>query len=117
MSRTDKDMPYWVTGTWVPKHSYACTGRRERCTLPARPARRRPNRKLYRSRACHWVPPFAWRPDSPPRWFVNASWTARDRMAVRLGARRVVAEHRATGEADTELPASQHRQGALWDWN
>lgn len=117
MSRTDKDMPHWVTGTWVPEHSFPCVGGRERCTLPDRPARGRPDRRLSRTRDCHWVPPYAWRPSSPPRWFVNAAWNARDRMAVRLGARRVLGEHRACGEANTELPADQHRQGGLWDWN
>ena len=117
MSRTDKDMPHWVTTTWVPEHAHACVNGRERCALPARPARQRPIPRPQRGRACHWVVPYAWRPSSPPRWFVNAAWTARDRMAVRLKARGVVGEHRARREVDTELPADQHRRGALWDWN
>lgn len=117
MSRTDKDMPHWVTGSWVPAHSYACIGGREGCALPDRPSVQRPHRALYRSRSCRWAPPCRWRPTSPPRWFVQASWTARDRMAVRLAARHGVAEHRARGAVDTEPPADQHRQGALWVWN
>lgn len=52
--------------------------------------------------------------DQPAALVCARAWTARDRMAVRLAARHGVAEHRARGAVDTEPPADQHRQGALW---
>jgi len=52
----------------------------------------------------------------PPRWFVNAVWTSRDRQAVRAACRRAVREYRGNGTVDTVPPTWQHRQCAQWLW-
>ncbi|BCJ65112.1 hypothetical protein [Polymorphospora rubra] len=55
--------------------------------------------------------------DSPPAWFINHSWSARDRLAARIAGQTARAEHRAGHEPEVEPPTDQHRQGAIWDWS
>jgi hypothetical protein len=117
MSRTDKDMPYWVTNAWEPEHSPDCRARRSACDLPNRPHRQHSNWKLYAGWHCHWSPSGGWRRRSAPRWFINHVWSAPDRMRARIDAQTMRAEHRASGEVDQEPRTAQHRHGALWDWN
>lgn len=117
MSRTDKDMPYWVTGGWEPEHSNACRAGTERCTLSERPWKQHPCWRLYSGWSCHWSPAGGYRRRSAGGWFISAAWSGPDRMTVRDAGRRAVSEHRATGQVDIELPTRQHRHGALWDVN
>jgi len=52
----------------------------------------------------------------PPRWFVHACWTDRDRQSVRADCRRAVQEHRATGVVDVVPDTYGHRHNAQWHW-
>lgn len=122
MSRTDKDMPWWVTGEWTAEHTIACNaGKRPLCRLESstRWKAQHWNWRAYRHGGlCYWEPQDARRPtSSPPRWFVNHRWSAPDRMAARTACDRARAEHRAGYEPDTEPPTRQHRHGAYWDWS
>lgn len=116
MSRTDKDMPYWVTGAWAPEHSRDCQDGVGRCTL-GKLRRQHPNWKHYRDWSCHWVPEGGYRRRSPNGWILHHLYTSPERMEVRDAVRQALAEHRGSGEAVTEPPTGQHRHSALWDWN
>ncbi len=129
MSDTTKDKPWWVLSTWwEPEHRHcphdARTGRwwpplrgaRRVCDLPPAPVVQRPP-TITRSTGCIWWPvdrrhPFT----SPPKWFRDHRWANPQRVAVRDLGRRAAAEYRAGGPVDVELPATQHRHGARWDW-
>jgi len=58
-----------------------------------------------------------WWASSPPAWFVNHQWAARDRMRVRIAGLRARAEHRAGQTPEVDPPTYQHRHGASWEWN
>lgn len=116
MSRTDKDMPRWVTAEWYEPRHYRCrhsrwpVGRRV-CDLPAEPVVNRGAK-----RRCHWAPVWEWRFGPPPRWFVTLNYIGPTRCRVRDDCRKARAEHRATGEVDVIPPTTQHRHQAYWDW-
>lgn len=116
MSRTDKDMPRWVTAEWYEPRHYRCPNStwpvaRRDCDLPARPVVNRGDK-----RTCHWAPAWEWRLGPPPRWFVTLNFIGPTRRRVRDDCRRARAEHRATGEVDVIPPTTQHRHQAHWDW-
>lgn len=121
MSRTDKDVPWWVTGALEAEHTADCRAGRRRCDLEGVDHWKPQHfsfRAHLRSGRCYWVPVSerSWA-DSPPRWFVNHRWSAPDRMAARVACDRARAEHRAGNTPETEPPTRQHRHGATWDWN
>ncbi len=132
MSRTDKDMPYWVTAEWwEPEHwhcenvtpwlrQWGARGPRRACDLPDQPVVAPPVRHTWRGRSmktCTWVPDDNRHPvGRAPRWYIHHTWTGPQRVKVRDRGRRAIAEYRATGEVDVELPRRQHRHGANWYW-
>jgi hypothetical protein len=91
MSRTDKDLPYWMLSkTWEPNH-VACEhalwrrGRRE-CDLPDSPVMERPIISRWRSNTptgCYWSPTWDhfWRPAEKgvPTWYVRLEFTGPER--------------------------------------
>lgn len=67
MSRTDKDMPDWVTAEWWEIRHFRCQHtlwHRRPCDLPPAPRRQNPGRSR---RACHWIPVT-----DRCRWWCNA---------------------------------------------
>lgn len=124
MSRTDKDLPYWMLSTfWEPYHfrcQYALfAGGRRICDLPEQPIRVRPAGHSWRSRpgGCHWVPGIpARRTYGPPRWYVRLEFTGPRRRRVRDQLTRARQEYHATGEVDVAADVTQHRHIARWHW-
>lgn len=129
MSRTDKDTPGWVSAVWYPQHHPSC-GRRRPCDLPQlslRHGRSLPPARWARRITLGWFTRCEWVYDwprtsrggqgSPPRWYINYVWEGPQRRIVRDRARRAVAEYRATGAVDVELPTGQHRHRAGWLWS
>lgn len=127
MSRTDKDLPYWLRCTWwEPQHSgcrYAAFVRGRSCDLPAEPVRQRPVRATWKTR----TPGCTWRPSGDHfgqcyryagafRQFVTLEFTRPQRRRVRDELTRCRQEHRATGAVDTVVATAQHRHLARWDW-
>ncbi len=132
MSDTVKDKPWWVRADWWEPYHYDCVNdvprsrwwprRREvrGCDLPAGPVVRHPDHWISRRRVigCVWVPVSGDHPvTGPPKWFRDNRWTNPQRRVVRDNGRRAVAEYRATGQVDVELPGGQHRHNALCDWH
>ena len=131
MSNTFKDRPWWVSAAWwepvhdgcqhdVPRSRwYPWRGERRECDLPAAPVLRRPQRRRWSRRIaqCGWWPvderhPFR----HAPKWFIDHVGRDVERTAVRDRSRRAVAEYRATGGVDVELPVDQHRHQGRWLW-
>lgn len=132
MSRTDKDLPYWVAAEWWEPWHVRCRHdsilpTAGRCRLPPVPVRRRPVPITWRARKvrCEWLPCDDVLPDGrprrwysqPPRLFIRHVWSGPQRRTVRDLGRRAAAEYRATGQVDTELPVRQARHGAHWVWS
>lgn len=118
MSRTDKDMPYWVTAEWWEPRHYRCphtilsSGRA--CDLSAEPVLAHTSGPR---RCCRWEPvPDRHGPGSPPRWFVDLIFEAPTQARVRDDCRRAVTEYRATRDVDVIPPTTQHRHAARWNW-
>lgn len=128
MSRTDKDTPWWyqapywepehvrcehATSSWWRAHS---TGPRRSCDLPDEPDYNRDAPRAGRSPhlrfsgGCYWWPHWPFRCVCsycrPPHLGLG------ERAAVRAYRRRVMAEHRATGDTDVEPDAV--RRGPRW---
>lgn len=120
MSRTDKDLPYWLTTAWWESYHYRCEhatyGRVQRtCDLPTKPVVERPDPRV--NRHCHWWPHRSgWHYGHPPAWYVDHVWASKSRREARDGCLRAVAEHRGSGEVEVEVPTFQHRHGATWLW-
>jgi hypothetical protein len=127
MSRTDKDLPFWMLSHyWEPDHhscQYASwrNGRRE-CDLPAEPIYERPVNHSWRTRhgaACSWRPTWdhyysPYGPRGVPDRFVRLYFTGPDRSRVRDELTKARQEYRATGEIDIVPSATQHRHMARW---
>lgn len=129
MSRTEKDRPWWYQAPyWTPRHircehdtrawfRAVIYGPPRTCDLPDAPViardAPRPGTGGIRNRRCYWWPhwPFRCTCDycRPRHQGIG------ERAAVRAYRRRVMAEHRATGTVDAELPTG--RWGPRWcDW-
>jgi hypothetical protein len=128
MSRTDKDLPFWMLSKmWEPFHrncqfALLRRGRRE-CDLPAEPVVERPVRFNWvtATAGCCWCPTWDhyYRPYGPrgvPTWYVRLEFTGPDRARVRDECRAAMAEYNATGEVDVIPSTTQHRHMARWDW-
>jgi len=128
MSRTDKDLPFWVLSEyWEPDHR-ACeyarlqTGRRK-CDLPTDPVRTRPVNTTWRTRTqgCSWRPTWdhyyrAYGPIGVPPWYVRLEFTGPERARVRDECREALKEFNANGEVDTIPATTQHRHMARWSY-
>lgn len=127
MSRTDKDMPYWMLSTWwEPDHRYCQHStwyKNRECDLPERPIRTRPVKTTWKTAApgCCWIPTWdhytrPYGPNGCPTWFVRLEFTGPERARVRDECREALKEYNATGEVDTIPSVTQHRHMARWDW-
>jgi hypothetical protein len=128
MSRTDKDMPYWVITEWYEPYHWRCSNSRSgwegiiweyECTLPPLPVR---EGCTGIHKYCRWVPVWPYRhwygPQSgAPRWYRQQVWYAPDRRKTRNTCLEARKEYRATGESDTEPPTNAHRHCASWSWH
>jgi hypothetical protein len=121
VSRTDKDLPYWLNPSewqaWHRRCQYVIWRRPERdCDLPAEPNPERPDRS--RSDRCIWWPTRrGWHYDHPPAWFVDHVWASKSRWTARDECTRARQEYRASGEVDVIPTVAQHRHGARWLWS
>ena len=140
MSRTDKDVPYWVDAEyWEPYH-YRCgnsyrtywgvtsTPKERECNLPVDPPPIRQHREVKKKwgwRECYWEPAWAMRRDCHgrdrsrphvPHWYVDHVGNAPSRVRLRDDCRQAAKEYRATGEVDIIPPTYQHRHCAMWLW-
>lgn len=128
MSRTDKDMPYWVRATWWQPQHYQCDcpdaehfrgwryNRPVRpCDLPAEPRIELPRRPAR----CTWGPVWEWHywcGRGPDRDFVNLIWHGPQRRQARDDCRRAIAEYRAHGTVQVIPSTDPARNGAKWLW-
>lgn len=134
MSRTFKDKPLHARATWWEPDHWGCENHTLRsvfcrecrtCDLPAEPdpsSYDRTARFGHRNTwHCLWLPV----PDplldrvckrNVPKWYVDHVSNNPNRRREREYNRRAIAEHRATGTVDTDLPGHQHRHRALWLW-
>lgn len=129
MSRTDKDVPWWVAADWwEPVHvrcEYAAPrrwqkswgGRRRECDLPPEPVVT-PYKLPRRIANCTWEP--VWPPSrrnwmaSAPKPFINHVWNGPTRRAARDDAIQAIKEYRATGDVEIVMETDQHRHCAAW---
>lgn len=127
MSRTDKDLPYWMLSVWwKPDHrgcSRAVFYRGRDCDLPDRPVRERPSKTTWhtQTKSCCWVPcgdrfggPHLWA--NAPSWYVRLEFAGPARRRTRDELTRCRQEYRATGEVDTIPDTTGHRHRARWDY-
>ncbi len=127
MSRTDKDLPFWMLSKqWEPDHwrcQYSNFSNGRECDLPAEPVLTRPDKTTWRTakRGCCWAP--CWDhyyslvgARGVPPWFVRMEFTGPERRRVRDECRSALKEYNATGDVDTIPSVTQHRHMARWDW-
>lgn len=132
MSRTFKDKPLHARAAWWEPDHWGCENhllrsvfrRKNRtCDLPAEPDPSSYDRaaRFGHRNTCLWLPvpdPLLDRAckNNVPKWFVDHVSNNPNRRREREYNRRAIAEHRATGTVDTDLPGYQHRHRALWLW-
>lgn len=136
ISRTDKDMPFWVTTTWWQPRHYGCDSPdvehglgwwsnrpRRRCDLPAEPTLKSADggtRTYWRlEHRCRWVPAWDRRhqwSNGPDREFVHVIWHGPERRSVRDDCLRAIAEYRADGTVDVQPSTRQARGSGHWLW-
>lgn len=126
MSRTDKDLPFWMLATyWEPNHvkcQHSVWRRSQReCDLPEAPVLMRPAKNTWRTQTagCCWVPTWdhyyrAYGSMGVPAWFVRAYCLDPERRQVRDDCRAALKEYNANGEVDTIPSITQHRHRARW---
>lgn len=128
MSRTDKQLPYYVVATlWYQWHEQCPHSRFYRgreCDLPPEPLVKNPGRWSYKHKPrCSWQPDWETLPrhyrrhkQSIPAWFVHDVWNGPDRVRTRDRCREAVKEYRGSGDVETEVPVDQHHHCAKWWW-
>lgn len=127
MSRTDKDLPYWMLSHyWEPDHigcQYAVFDRGRACDLPTDPVLQRPVKYMARAHGsvCAWVPTWdhytkPWGKQGVPSRYVRLEFTGPERRRVRDECRAALQEYRGGGEPDTIPTTTQHRHRARWDY-
>lgn len=140
MSRTDKDMPWWVrAGFWQPEHNacphdrylrYVRWDLRHECNLPAEPRVLNPrfacprHYPLHRSQ-CYWYPVWRFRyahrgyaGSWVPKWFIDHVWHNPERRRVRTDLGKLRQEYNANGDIeDYDFPCWQARRSAHWLWD
>ena len=136
MSRTDKEMPWWVIAPWYePHHVRKCEfaqhsrwleGPWVTCTLPARAVRGRNQvRRRGGLQTCIWTPVWpSWREarhlhvNPVPRWYVRHIWWDRERTRQRGKLGELVKEFNSNADlVDGDFPSWQHRHCATWYWD
>lgn len=131
MSRTDKDMPWWVVSDWYePDHNH-CTVEPSRyrsappreCDLPPVPVRQYPQR-WRRDRPCTWSAVWpndihryahSWGPTKEDR---HLMWYGRDRARARDLLHEACKEYHGSGDVGIMEPTEQHRHSpgrGYWD--
>ena len=128
MSRTDKDMPYWVVTEWyTPEHAWRCVngdgwrvGDRP-CTLPPAPIRE-PPRWSRRITKCHWEPAWpyyhhryrgTWGPSSRD---LHLYWWGPDRAKTRACLGEAKKQYNCSHEVEIVERALQHRHSPSKGW-
>lgn len=135
MSRTDKQMPWWVIAPWYePCHARRCEfahryrwsgGARAVCNLPTRAVRNAGRYPKYGPEECFWTPVWpSWREATPlyvnpvPRWYVRHIWWGPERTRKRNKLGEMVKEYNSNADLDDgDFPNWQHRQCATWYWD
>jgi hypothetical protein len=125
MSRTDKDMPYWVQAEWFkPEHYFRCVNapgryftRSHTCDLPPAPVRSQLGRP-WRAKHCHWVEvytmPYHFYSGEPRKW-ERQSLHRRTRARVKLQVEECIREFNTDGEVDT-IPITTRIPEWFWWW-
>ncbi len=130
MSRTDKDVPIWVSAVWYePEHNWCDAPRRQfaahrklrPCDLPPEPKRqhRTSAPSTYRRGQriedlhCGWIPLWPDRTGAP-RWYVQHIYHDPQRTLVRDTLRAAAREWNHHGDTDLEPAPIQGRGGARW---
>lgn len=127
MSKTDKDMPYWVTATWwKPSHHrcqytqiYSTTLPRRVCDLPPEPKltdhHNHPRRWLQPG--CIWMAVWERRHwPNPPHWYITHTWHAPQRQLARMQGRKALKEWNGSGDTDVVATTDQARHCSRWLW-
>lgn len=124
MSRTDKDRPYWVRGTYFEPYHFCGIGDsgvalRDDCNLPIEPPRinyenyaSHYSRRARDGQSCYWIMNY---PDTDQLRGVRIKvlrrkmWNKPHRGAVRNAARRAM-----MGDWDVEFPDGRTRHRLAW---
>lgn len=135
MSRTDKEMPWWVIAPWYePCHARQCEFAQHNqwlkgpwltCNLPTRAVRNAGRYPKYGREDCFWTPVWpSWREArflraSPaPRWHVQHIWSNRERTRKRSKLGEMAKEYNSNADLDDgDFPNWQYRQCATWYWD
>jgi hypothetical protein len=111
MSRTDKDLPYWMrSDNYRPVHHWSCSVGRKPCTLPGELFK---GQAHYRRRftSCYWhaVDERHFWEMAPPKWYIDHTWHNPERVRVRDRGRLIVKDYTANGDTDLEIANYQAR--------
>lgn len=116
MSRTDKDLPYWMRATkYRPVHHWSCIVGRKPCTLPGELFK---GQAHYRRRftACYWdaVDERNFWEYCPPKAFIDHTWNNPERRRVRDTSRSIAKDYNANGDTELDIPNEQHRHRSTY---
>lgn len=142
MSRTDKDMPWWVQTNWyLPVHMHCQEGPYAKyrwtmnqrgprvCDLPDAPVRIyvRHRRNAWRlpieDQHCYWEPEWPWRRRYSFTWGPRGTdrrlgWWGPDRARLRDECREARKQYRGFGDVEIEVSAFHHNHAPIKGyWN
>jgi hypothetical protein len=138
MSRTDKDVPWWVATEWYePDHNgcqsapshvvrWTASPRESRvCDLPEVPTRHNPYMRAWRGRKremhCVWEAQWPWKARyrygwGPTREDCRLVWWGPDRRRIRDECRKAVQEYRGTGDVEIVVSTRHHTHSPAKGW-
>lgn len=113
MSRTDKDLPYWIADEYQEVHHWRCSVGLIECDVPDNPIEIRCFRRYTH---CYWQPIHkrVWWQNPPPKWYIDHDWNNPQRVRVRDYAREATKEYNANGKLDSTFQNEQHRHRSTW---
>ena len=130
MSRTDKDLPYWVAEYYTPHHNCSEYGltfwskhRAEKCDLSEltyKELRKGGYWGNRRASVCYWTPvhPLGTKHwyDVNPGWWFHQVWLEPERARVRDQSRKALQDYNANGDTDVDIPDFRKKHNGGWYW-
>lgn len=130
MSRTDKDLPYWVAEYYEPVHHCAEFGRtywdkhrNKECDLHELTFPKLREGGYWGNRwtsTCYWVP---LRPvgkkhwyDYNPGWWYREVWLEPERARVRDECHRAMQDYNANGDTESDVADYRKKHNGGWYW-
>src|SRR4029450_9708130 len=131
MSRTDKDMPFWVVAKWYkPSHGIRCPqydrggwAKTEPCDLPQNPVRQTGFHWRIRATRCIWEADwdervgyryrYTWGPRKVDR---HLDWYGPDRAKVRDQMTKAKKQYNGSGDVEIVERVQHHRHASIKGW-